>query len=284
MTKVTAQMVKELRDRTGLGMSKCKNALEECEADIEKAIELLRKEGLKAASKKKDRVANEGLIFFAESDSGFALVEMHCETDFVSKTDNFKDTLKALTEVAAEKVPADKDAFLKETISDELKTKLNCEGNSVVDATNALTAQLGENIGISRVFAKKKDPKNTYGFYSHNGGMFVSFVELSEEGDSAKEIAEGVAMHITAMQPEFKDKDSIPADVLEKEKEITLEKNADKPDNIKEKIAEGAVKKFCDENCLMSQKFIKDEDKTIEQYLGKHNIVDFVLWQVGVQK
>ena len=222
MVAITAAMVKELRERTGLGMSKCNQALKDTDGDIEKAILLLREQGLKSAGKKKDRAANEGLIAFAESDTGYAMVELYCETDFVAKTEQFRNTLNAFATEAAKAVPANLDAFLSHKMAD---------GSTVQETSDQMIAKLGENIGIARIFAGKKEANHSYGFYAHNEGAMASFVEIEGSADKT-DLAKDIALHVVAFSPIYRDESAVPADILEEEKNIARSKNEGKPENV----------------------------------------------------
>jgi elongation factor Ts len=254
---ITAALVKELRERTGAGMMECKKALVETDGDIDAAIEHMRKTGLAKADKKAGRTAAEGLIAIARSDDGkhAAMVEVNSETDFVSKGDDFQGFARAVAETALESRPADLDALL--------ATTLKGGDASVADTCKALIAKIGENMNVRR-FALV-DASGSLESYLHGSRIGV-LVDL--EGGSP-ELARDIAMHVAASRPQCVDESSVPAEAIEKEKEIFAAQAAEsgKPANIIEKMVEGRVKKFLKEITLLGQPFVKDPDTTVEKLL-----------------
>jgi elongation factor Ts len=278
---ITGEMVKLLRERTGVGMSKCKDALVRAGGSIEKAIEILRKEGLASAVKKEGRETKEGLIAPFETDDTIALVEVNCETDFVAQNSAFKVFLSDISEQAAETKPASLAKFIVQNFS--------ADPSMTIDGyRNLLVQKLGENIQIKKVEIIGKKSNCSYGIYLHMGGKIVTVVEI-EGSQSATEIAKEIAMHVAAEAPEYLNKQQVPKEILEKEKEIASSQIKNKPANIVEKIVEGKMNSFYDTVCLVNQKFVKDPSLSVLQYVEtaglKSNqklfIKRFWYWKVG---
>jgi len=278
--KVTPKMVQELRERTGVGMSKCKEALDLADGDLEKAIEILRKKGMAAAVKKEGREAKEGLIGVGESDRAVALVEVSAETDFAIQNEKFKRFLNDVALEAALCQEADLAAFLKKTYSKD--------ASLTIDAFRALAVQsIGENIQIRRLILFTKNPEISLGVYSHMRGKIVSVVELSG-GSGSEELARSIAMHIAAESPDYLRPEDVPSSLREKEEEIARSQIKNKPENIVLKIVDGKLKAFYDQVCLLNQKYIKDPTLTIEQLVAAEAkragkplaIRRFIRWQV----
>ena len=271
---ITTALIKELRERTGAGMLDCKKALEENGADIEKAIDWLREKGIAKAAKKSGRIAAEGLVFAAVSPcrKKGALLEFNSETDFVAKNDEFKSFGKKLVELSL-------DNDIKS--EDELKA-LELEGKTIETHLTELIAKIGENMNIRRLKLVSTD-----GFvetYTHLGGKIGVLLNLIGEPTPENiEKAKGVAMHIAAMDPKYLNSSEVTADDLEREKEIArhqLEEEG-KPANIIEKILEGKMRKFYEENCLVNQKYVRDDNFTIEKFIAPLSIVSFNRFKVG---
>jgi elongation factor Ts len=262
---ITAQMVKELRDRTGAGMMECKKALNEANGDLEKSVEILRERGLAAAAKKSGRVASEGLVetFVSEDNKYGAIIEVNCETDFVSANEEFVGLSKNLAKQAA--VTAAK------TVEELLDEKYIADNNiSVKDALTALIAKLGENMTVRR-FQRFSIDKGVVHSYIHGGGRIGVLVEVACEKDSevVSTVAKDVAMQVAAANPLFLDRDQVDNETLEKEKEIykVQAMNEGKPENIAEKMVQGRIQKYYKENCLVEQVWIRNGDYTITKYL-----------------
>lgn len=271
---ITTALIKELRERTGAGMLDCKKALEENGADIEKAIDWLREKGIAKAAKKSGRIAAEGLVFAAISPcrKKGALLEFNSETDFVAKNDEFKSFGKKLVGLSL-------DNDIKS--EDELKA-LELEGKTIETHLTELIAKIGENMNIRRLKLVSTD-----GFvetYTHLGGKIGVLLNLIGEPTPENiEKAKGVAMHIAAMDPKYLNSSEVTADDLEREKEIArhqLEEEG-KPANIIEKILEGKMRKFYEENCLVNQKYVRDDNFTIEKFIAPLSIVSFNRFKVG---
>ena len=265
----TAQDVKELREKTGCGMMDCKKALSETNGDMEKAIDFLREKGLATAAKKSGRIASEGIVkaYITDDKKVGVLVEVNSETDFVAKNDEFQTFVTNVAQIIAEKAPADVDA-LKETAYDASGT--------VGDALTALIAKIGENMNLRR-FARIEGNVCSY---THGGGRIGVLVEAegSLADAEAYEAARDVAMQIAAINPLYLSKDVVPAEDVEKEKNIIIAqikedpKNANKPENILEKMVGGKLNKFFEQNCLLQQEFVKDSDQKVEAYLASKGV------------
>ncbi len=271
---ITTALIKELRERTGAGMLDCKKALEENGADIEKAIDWLREKGIAKAAKKSGRIAAEGLVFAAISPcrKKGALLEFNSETDFVAKNDEFKSFGKKLVELSLDN----------DIKSEDVLKVLELEGKTIETHLTELIAKIGENMNIRRLKLVSTD-----GFvetYTHLGGKIGVLLNLIGEPTPENiEKAKGVAMHIAAMDPKYLNSSEVTADDLEREKEIArhqLEEEG-KPANIIEKILEGKMRKFYEENCLVNQKYVRDDNFTIEKFIAPLSIVSFNRFKVG---
>jgi elongation factor Ts len=282
MTQVTAKQIQELRHRTGVSIGKCKTALVEANGVMDDAIENLRKVGAASAVKKAARETKEGAIIAASSEKHIAIAEANAETDFVVNNERFKLFHKEVCDEILLKKPASLDEFLSMAYSkDESKTL-----NQVREETIAV---LGENIKISRILVLTRDENTSWGLYSHMNGKIFCAVEIS--GDANQEtLAKEIAMQVAAEAPEYLERDEIPEAVLTKEREIASEQiPKNKPENILGKILEGKINSFCDQICLLKQKFIKDPSQTIEQLVAAKSkeiskelkVVQFIRWQIG---
>ncbi|NBB94049.1 MAG: elongation factor Ts [Gammaproteobacteria bacterium] len=266
---ITAAQVKELRERTGAGMMECKKALVETGGDMDAAIEHLRKTGLAKADKKAERVAAEGAVVMAEAGDRAVLVEINCETDFVAKDDHFR---RFADEVAGLALNVDDIDALNEAGTDS--------GQSVAETAKQLVAKLGENIHVRRM-ASLSAGGGIMGGYVHGGRIGV-LVAL-DGGDEA--LARDLAMHIAALNPAYRDVDSVPAETIESEKQILVAQAEDsgKPPEIIEKMVTGRLNKRLAEITLTGQPFVKDGDVTVGKLLKSRNasIRGFVRLEVG---
>lgn len=281
MKDITADMIKELRERTGVAMGKCKEALVLAEGDLEKAVDILRKAGMAAGVKKEGREAKEGVILTAEDDSTLVIAEANTETDFVAKNDRFKHFLHDVVKQALGTKPANLEALLAQPYYKDKSVTIDQYRNLVIQA-------LGENIQLRRVEVIHKHRDSSYGIYSHMGGKLVVVVEVhGMAGQDA--IAKEIAMHAAAENPEYLKPEEIPAVVREREEEIARSQVKDKPANIVDKIVGGKLQAFEDQVCLVRQKFVKDSSVTVQQFLdacakklGKPlSIRCFWRWRVG---
>lgn len=274
---ITPQLIKELRDRTGVGIGKCKEALEEANGDLEIAIENLRKSGMASAVKKEGRAANEGMIAIAESGSRIALVEVNAETDFVVKNERFQQFLQEVAQEIVETNPV--------SLEDFLAQKFSKDQNMTIDEYRATIVQaIGENIQVRRLKVFEKSGDSSLGVYSHLGGKIVTMVKIDGSGD-AENLAKEIAMHVAAAHPEYIRPEDVPSKVIDQEKEIARTQMAGKPDHVIEKILEGKISKYFDDVCLNKQFFIKDDSLKIEDLVKKHGdnlaISHFERWTVG---
>jgi elongation factor Ts len=273
MAEITASMVKELREKTDAPMMECKKALTEAGGDMAKAEEILRVKLGNKASKAASRVAAEGMvgIFIAPDAKLGAIIEVNCETDFVAKNDDFQAFTKALAELVAKQNPADAAAL----------SGLTLNGATVEATRTALVGKIGENMSIRRFARFEANGKLTS--YIHGGAKIGVLVDMT--GDDA--LAKDVAMHIAASKPKALDASGVPADLLDTERRIAVEKarEAGKPEAMLEKIAEGTVQKYLKEVTLLGQVFVKAEDgkQTIEQLLKAKgaSVAGFQLYVVG---
>lgn len=259
MATITAKMVGDLRAKTGAGMMDCKKALTEAAGDMEQAIDLLRKKGLSAAAKKSGRVAAEGMIAAVGNAKSGALAEVNSETDFVAKNDAFQAFANGVAEVALKENPADVETLKGLDFPDS--------DRNVGDELTHQIATIGENMNIRR-FARLESASGVTASYVHGGGKIGVLVQLdAEKGDDPQvaETARMLAMHVAAANPQYLCRADVPADVVEREKDIMRVKaiESGKPENIVEKIIEGQINKFFGEICLLEQVYVIDTDKKV---------------------
>ncbi|MGM0212524.1 translation elongation factor Ts [Enterococcus sp. AZ109] len=273
MAQVTAKLVKELRDMTGVGMMDAKRALVEVEGEIEKAVDLLREKGMAKAAKKNDRIAAEGLASVAINGNTAAIVEVNSETDFVSKNEMFQNLVKEIAALVAEHKPADMDAAM------EIKTSKGTIAEELVEATQVI----GEKISFRRFKVLEKGDNAAFGGYLHMGGRIAVLTLL--EGTTEEEVAKDVAMHVAAINPRYVNESQIPQEELEHEKAVLTEQalNEGKPEKIVAKMVEGRLNKFKAEIALVDQPFVKDPDMTVEKYVSSKGatVEGFVRFEVG---
>lgn len=270
MANISAAMVRDLREKTGAGMMDCKKALSETNGDMQKAIDYLREKGIAKAAKKSGRIAAEGACAAYVSEDGKfgAVTEINCETDFTASNSDFRALVKKITEHVAKTNPADLDA-LNASVIEGKKT--------VADLVTEATATIGEKISVRR-FARYEGEKIIS--YIHMGGKIGVLVSLDGGSD---ELGKDVALQIAAMNPSAIDRDSVDATELEHEKEV-LRKQAleeGKPEKIVDKMVEGRINKFYKEVCLVEQIFVKDNEKTVQDVLGKVKVLAFTRYQLG---
>jgi elongation factor Ts len=271
---ITAALVKELRGRTGSGMMECKKALVASNGDIEAAVEEMRKSGLAKADKKSDRIAAEGIIAIETSADGknAVMIEVNSETDFVTKSEDFMAFVNNLSKAVLEAQPADLETLMALSFNDA--------GESVEVVRQALVAKIGENIQVRR-FELMSSPEGVIGSYRH-GDRIGTMVNLTG-GDQT--VAKDIAMHVAASRPQAVSSADLPAELLEKERDIvaTQAKDSGKPEAIIEKMVEGRMKKFVNEISLMGQAFVKDPDVTVEQLVKKADatVNAFAFFEVG---
>jgi elongation factor Ts len=271
MSNITAELVKELRERTGAGMMECKKALVATNGDIEKAIEEMRKSGQAKADKKASRVAAEGIIAVSEAadKKSLAMVEVNCETDFVGRDENFTKfaQLVADTALASGKVGA------------ELAEVVLADGQALEYTRKELINKIGENINVRR--GELMMANGVLGYYIH-GGRIGAVVEL-DGGDAA--LAKDLAMHVAAANPMVVSGEDVPAEILAKEREVYTAQAAEsgKPADIVAKMVEGRVRKYLEEVSLLGQMFVKNPEVSVANLLKQHNarVIRFVRFVVG---
>lgn len=262
---ISAALVKDLREKTNAGMMDCKRALEESKGDFEGAVEWLRKKGLASAAKKADRVATEGVVHHLVVNGGktAVLLEVNSETDFVAKNEGFQAMVKTLAEHAAtlKTIPADATAMLETSLSN---------GTKVAEYLKEQIAKIGENLVVRR-FARV-DTDGLVHTYIHGDGKIGVLVELSAKtaNETAKTCANDVCLHVAAMNPLALSPDQVPAEIVEKEKEILKAKALEqgkKPEML-DKIVAGQISKFLAESCLLEQAFVKNPDLKVKDYVA----------------
>ena len=258
MANISAKEVQALRERTGVGMMKCKEALVEADGDMEKAVVILREKGLAQSEKKASRITAEGTVAIYNQDNIAVLCEVNSETDFVAKNEKFQTFANNVAKVVAEQNPADVDALLTCKYPDSDLT--------VEDMRKEMVLVIGENIKIRR-FARLE---GNICSYSHGNGKIGVLAKFTEDASSC---GKQVCMQIAAMNPRFMSRDDVPAEVLNQEKEILMvqikndPKTANKPDNIIEKMVMGKLGKFYSENCLLDQPYFIDESVTVSKFI-----------------
>ncbi len=266
---VTAQMVKELRERTNAGMMDCKKALLESDGDMDKAIDWLREKGLAQAAKKASRIAAEGVVAQYVTPCGCTgvIAEVNCETDFVAKTDNFMNFANNVAKHIAKANPADVDELMNQKFVDD-------ESKTISDLVSEATVAIGEKISVRR-FARF-ETNGVVSTYIHMGGKVGVLVEVAtdeagRDNEDVKQFAHDLALQIAAARPEAVRREEVASDKLEKEKEIQRAKaiEAGKPEKIVDRIVDGQIEKYYKEVCLLDQAFVKDPDKDIKSLMAE---------------
>ena len=272
---VTASLVKELREKTGAGMMDCKKVLTETDGDLEKATELLRERGLAKAAKKSGRVAAEGIVeaYISEDGKVGAIVEVNSETDFVGKNEEFRTFVMNVAKQVVEKNPADVESLLAQDSIEE-------PGKTVQEVLVGKIATIGENLNIRR-FARFAS-EGLVEKYIHGDGKIAVLINMKK---GSKEVAKDVCMQIAAARPEYLNEESVPAERIEKEKEILKIQtmNEGKPEAIAEKMVQGRIGKFFSEICLLDQQFVKNPDIKVSQLLKEKDaeVVEFARFEKG---
>ena len=274
----TAKDVMTLREKSGAGMLECKKALTDADGDMEKAAELLRERGIAKAVKKEGRIAAEGAVgaYVCEKCGLGVLLEINCESDFVSRGEKFHEIVNSVAKVVAENKPADVDALNSCKLGD----------GTVKDFITNQTAIIGEKISIRRFVIFETEGKIET--YIHMGGKVGVMVEASAFKAGSEETLHDVALQIAAAKPSYVTEAEVPAEVIEKEKKIMLvqmqvdPKNANKPQEILEKIVAGKLGKFYQDNCLLDQPFVKDDSQKVSQVIGsKFAVARFARFEMG---
>ena len=269
---ITAELVKELRDKTGAGMMDCKKALTETNGNIEEAVDWLREKGISKAEKKQSRIAAEGLANIFIKDNKAVILEVNSETDFVSKNDEFKEMVENIGNAILDSDVKDLDAALALTV----------DGSTISDYIVAKTAKIGEKLSFRRFEVVEKDDSEVFGSYLHMGGKIATLTVVKGGND---ENAKDVAMQAAAMKPKYVFESDVPAEDIEAEKKVLKEQamNEGKPADIAEKMVDGRMKKFYKEQCLVDQAFIKDDSIDVQTYLKNNNaeLVSVIRYEVG---
>jgi elongation factor Ts len=279
---IRAELVKQLRAKTGAGIMECKRALAEVDGDIEKAVDVLRKSGVAKASKKAERTTKEGRIEIVNSGEGnqAAILEVDCETDFVARTDDFQDFVRQLADHVLATAPQDIPTLLASSLSGR-------SGQSVEEALQSLIGKIGENMSVMRFQSFTVGEGETLGAYIHAGNQIGVIVKIA---GSVEELAvKDVAMHVAAMHPHYISPQDVPPEVVEREKNIlrSADDMKQKPTEVAEKMVEGRFRKFLSQVCLTEQVFIRDPQgkQTVAVYLKsldpQARIAQFVRFQVG---
>jgi elongation factor Ts len=271
---ITAKMVKELREKTGAGMMDCKKALTETNGNMEEAVDFLRKSGAAQAAKKAGRIAAEGATFIEVSGNDAVLLEINCETDFVTKNDTFqKLTAEIATHIVAHQ-PASVEAALQQKME---------SGQTIEEYINSVVATIGEKITLRRFTVLNKTDQGVFGAYLHMGGNIGALAVL--EGTTDEAVAKDVAMHIAAANPSYISREDVKEDEINREREILKEQalNEGKPANIVEKMVEGRLGKFFEGICLLEQQFIKDPDMKVKKFVADKGatVTAFIRYEVG---
>ena len=269
---ISASMVKDLREKTGAGMMDCKKALVETNGDMEKAIDYLREKGISKAAKKAERIAAEGLSNIYIKGNDAVVVELNSETDFVAKNAEFKELLDKIGNTILENNVT--------SMKEALNTK--CGDETINDLIVNATAKIGEKISLRRFEKVTKTDSQVFGSYLHMGGK-ISSLTIIEGGN--EEVARDVAMQAAAMRPQYVNVESVPAEDLEREKNVIKEQviNEGKKPEFADKIVEGRIRKFYEETVLEEQAFIKDSGLSVKAYLSNNNatLVKLVKYEVG---
>ena len=271
---ITAQLVKQLRERTGAGMMDCKKALTETNGDIDAAVDYLREKGIAKAAKKADRIAAEGTTYVASKGNDAVLLELNSETDFVARNEGFQALVKEIADHILATKPADLDALMASEIE---------AGKTVEVKMNEAISTIGEKLTLRRFVLVSKTDADTFGEYLHMGGRIgvLALVENSTDAEGAKD----VAMHIAALNPKFVSREQVSAEELEHEKNVLKQQalNEGKPENIVEKMVEGRLRKYLEEICAVDQPFVKNPDQTVAEFLKSKGgtLKSFVRFEVG---
>ncbi|GLY10460.1 translation elongation factor Ts [Pseudobacillus badius] len=271
---ITAQMVKELREKTGAGMMDCKKALTETDGDMEKAIDFLREKGIAKAAKKSDRIAAEGTAFIKSEGNEAVILEVNSETDFVAKNEGFQALVKELADHLLAKKPAN--------VEEALEQKME-NGQTVGEYINEAIAKIGEKLTLRRFEVKTKSDNDAFGEYLHMGGRIGVLTVLEGTTDAAA--AKDVAMHAAALNPKYISRDAVSEEEVAREREVLTQQalNEGKPENIVAKMVEGRLSKFFEEICLVDQPFVKNPDEKVGKFVQSKGaqVTGLVRYEVG---
>jgi len=271
---ITAQMVKELREKTGVGMMDCKKALQQTDGDMEKAIDFLREKGMSSASKKADRIASEGLTSVVVNGNEAVILEVNAETDFVAKNEGFQALVKELGEHLLKNKPV----TVEEAVASTMESGLTVEAH-----INAAISKIGEKMTLRRFAVKTKTDNDAFGAYLHMGGRISVLSVL--EGTTDATAAKDVSMHIAALNPKFVSRDEVSPEEVEHEREVLTQQalNEGKPEKIVVKMVEGRLGKYFEDVCVLDQAFVKNPDQKVRQFVESKGatIREFVRYEVG---
>jgi elongation factor Ts len=271
---ITAQMVKELREKTGAGMMDCKKALTQTDGDMEKAIDFLREKGMASASKKADRIAAEGLTSVIVNGNEAVILEVNAETDFVAKNEAFQTLVKELAEHLLKTKPA--------TVEEANASTMD-NGATVADHISTAIAKIGEKMNLRRFEVKTKTDNDAFGAYLHMGGRIGVLTVLEGTTDAAA--AKDVSMHIAALNPKFVSRDQVSQEEVEREREVLTQQalNEGKPEKIVAKMVEGRLGKYFEDVCVSDQAFVKNPDQKVRQFVESKGgtIREFIRYEVG---
>ena len=271
---ITAQLVKELRQKTGAGMMDCKKALTETDGDIDKAIDLLREKGIAKAAKKADRIAAEGLTLIKTDGNTGVILEVNSETDFVAKNEGFQNLLNEL----ADHLLAAKPTTIEEAHASKMEN-----GSTVEEHITSAIAKIGEKITLRRFSVITKEDNAAFGSYLHMGGRIGVLAVLN--GTTDEELARDIAMHVAAVNPKYISRDQVSEEEANREREVLTQQalQEGKPENIVAKMVEGRLNKFFEEICLLDQAFVKNPDEKVKQVVGAKNatVQTYVRYEVG---
>jgi elongation factor Ts len=271
---ITAQMVKELREKTGAGMLDCKKALTETDGNMENAIDFLREKGIASAAKKGDRIAAEGLTYVVTEGNDAVILEVNAETDFVAKNEAFQSLVKELASHLLNNKPATVEEASAQTMEN---------GATVADHINASIAKIGEKLTLRRFTVLSKTDNDAFGAYLHMGGRISVLSVLEGTTDSAA--AKDVSMHIAALKPKYVSRDQVSQEEVEHERQVLTQQalNEGKPEKIVEKMVEGRLGKYFEDVCVLDQTFVKNPDQKVRQFVESKGatIREFVCYEVG---
>jgi len=272
--KITAQMVKELREKTGAGMMDCKKALTEVNGDMDAAIDFLREKGLSSAAKKADRIAAEGITAVNIVGNDAVIFEVNAETDFVAKNEGFQTLVKELGEHLLNVQPA--------TIEEANNSKLE-NGLTVDQHISNAVAKIGEKLTLRRFEIRTKTDNDAFGPYLHMGGRIGVLVLL--EGTTDEEAAKDIAMHVAALNPKYVSRDQVSEEEVDRERKVLTEQalNEGKPENIVAKMVEGRIGKFFEDICVLDQAFVKNSDQKVGEFVKSTGgtFKEFIRYAVG---
>jgi len=281
MSGITAKAVKSLRDRTGAGMMDCKRALQESGGDEEQAIDILRQWGAAKAAKRAERQMSEGIVAISQGDSGVGMVAVTSETDFVALNKDFQDYASRLAAAVQAADLADGEIL---TGSELLERD---DFVTLADELSSLRTTIGENLEVQKAVRMAADEAGAIGLYLHFGGRIGVVVQVDGPADAVSGLGRDLAMHVAATNPTGVSPDDIPEEDRDRERAFLIEqaKSEGKPDHIAEKIVEGRMRKYFEENSLLKQGFVKDPDTTIESLVASHgpdvSVRRFVRFAIG---